>query len=154
TSTTEKHAAPAAAEPSDRSPGRRGSDDPDVSVAKTGRRDGDKIAVSASGDASSIRVNTEKVDRLINLVGELVIAQAMLAQTASKVDPATGQALMQNMTQLERNMRELQEGVMSIRMMPIGFVFSRFPRVVRDLAAKLNKQVELKTHGEGTELDK
>ena len=145
-----------AVEASPRGPGRRTIDDPEVTVAKAGRRDNDKVAVSASGggDATSIRVNIEKVDHLINLVGELVIAQAMLAQTASKVDPVTGEALMQNMTQLERNMRDLQEGVMSIRMMPIGFVFSRFPRVVRDLAAKLNKQVELKTTGEGTELDK
>jgi len=148
--------APKAVEGPPRSPGRRTIDDPEVTVAKAGRRDNDKVAVSASGggDATSIRVNIEKVDHLINLVGELVIAQAMLAQTASKVDPVTGEALMQNMTQLERNMRDLQEGVMSIRMMPIGFVFSRFPRVVRDLAAKLNKQVELKTTGEGTELDK
>jgi len=140
-----------------RSPGRRAIDDPEVAVAKAGRRDNDKVAVTpaaAASDATSIRVNIEKVDHLINLVGELVIAQAMLAQTASTVDPVTGEALMQNMTQLERNMRDLQEGVMSIRMMPIGFVFSRFPRVVRDLAAKLNKQVELKTTGEGTELDK
>jgi len=144
---------PAAGEPG-RSPGRRDSDDPSMSVARAGRRDTDKIAVSASGDASSIRVNTEKVDRLINLVGELVIAQAMLAQTASRIDPATGEALMQGMAQLEHNTRDLQDAVMSIRMMPIGFVFSRFPRVVRDLASKLGKQVDLKTFGEGTELDK
>jgi two-component system chemotaxis sensor kinase CheA len=139
-----------------RSPGRRESDDPNVSVARAGRRDHDKVAVSAStgGDATSIRVNIEKVDHLINLVGELVIAQAMLAQTVSKVDPVTGEALMQGMAQLQHNTRDLQDAVMSIRMMPIGFVFSRFPRVVRDLASKLGKSVELKTFGEGTELDK
>lgn len=137
-----------------RSPGRRATDDPGVSVVRAGRRDSDKVAVSAGSDASSIRVNIEKVDRLINLVGELVIAQAMLSQTVSKVDPVTGEALAQSMNQLDRNMRDLQEAVMSIRMMPIGFVFSRFPRLVRDMAAKLNKQVELKTLGESTELDK
>ncbi len=105
------------------------------------------------GDAS-IRVNVEKVDQLINLVGELVITQAMLAQTASKVDPVLYESLLNGMATLERNTRDLQESVMSIRMMPIGFVFSRFPRVVRDLAGKLGKKVELVTVGEGTELDK
>ena len=109
---------------------------------------------AASGGDSSIRVNIEKVDQLINLVGELVITQAMLAQTASEVDPVIYEKLLNGMAQLERNTRDLQESVMSIRMMPISFVFSRFPRVVRELANKLNKQVELKTLGEGTELDK
>jgi two-component system chemotaxis sensor kinase CheA len=96
----------------------------------------------------------EKVDQLINLVGELVITQAMLSQTASSADPVLYEALNNSMAQLERNTRDLQESVMSIRMMPISFVFSRFPRVVRDLASKLNKQVELVTVGENTELDK
>jgi two-component system chemotaxis sensor kinase CheA len=91
---------------------------------------------------------------LINLVGELVITQAMLAQTASNLDQVTHEALFKGMGLLERNTRDLQEAVMSIRMMPISFVFSRFPRVVRELAAKLGKQVDLKTVGEGTELDK
>lgn len=101
-------------------------------------------------DASSIRVSVQKVDQLINLVGELVITQAILAQAASRSDPKLYQAL----SQLERNTRDLQESAMSIRMLPMSFVFGRFPRVVRDLADKLNKQVELKTEGEGTELDK
>ncbi len=108
---------------------------------------------TAQGDAS-IRVSVEKVDQLINLVGELVITQAMLAQTATKVDPVLYETLLNGLAQLERNTRDLQESVMSIRMMPIGFVFSRFPRVVRDLANKLAKKVELVTIGEGTELDK
>jgi two-component system chemotaxis sensor kinase CheA len=107
-----------------------------------------------SAETSSIRVSIEKVDQLINLVGELVITQAMLAQTASMLDPVQHEALHQGTAQLERNTRDLQESVMSIRMMPISFVFSRFPRVVRDLASKLNKQVELVTVGENTELDK
>ena len=109
---------------------------------------------AASSETSSIRVSIEKVDQMINLVGELVITQAMLAQTASEVDPVIHEKLLGGMNQLERNTRDLQEAVMSIRMLPISFVFSRFPRVVRDLAARLNKQVEMKTVGEGTELDK
>ncbi len=103
---------------------------------------------------SSIRVNIEKVDLLINQVGELVITQAMLAQTASEMDPVKFENLLNGMSQLERNTRDLQESVMSIRMMPIGFVFGRFPRVVRDLASKLNKKINLKLIGESTELDK
>lgn len=111
-------------------------------------------APATSNEASSIRVSIEKVDQMINLVGELVITQAMLAQTASQFDPVVFEKLHSGMNQLERNTRDLQESVMSIRMMPISFVFSRYPRVVRDLASKLNKQVELKTVGENTELDK
>ena len=109
---------------------------------------------AATSETSSIRVSIEKVDQMINLVGELVITQAMLAQAASEVDPVVHEKLLSGMNQLERNTRDLQEAVMSIRMLPISFVFSRFPRVVRDLAAKLGKQVEMKTVGEGTELDK
>lgn len=111
-------------------------------------------APAASNEASSIRVSIEKVDQMINLVGELVITQAMLAQTASQFDPVVFEKLHSGMNQLERNTRDLQESVMSIRMMPISFVFSRYPRVVRDLASKLNQRVELKTVGENTELDK
>ncbi|ABI59422.1 chemotaxis protein CheW [Nitrosomonas eutropha] len=111
-------------------------------------------AGSVSGESSSIRVGVEKVDQMINLVGELVITQAMLAQTASQIDPVIFEKLLNGLNQLERNTRDLQEAVMSIRMMPISFVFSRFPRVVRDVASKLGKQVDLKTLGEGTELDK
>ena len=107
-----------------------------------------------ASEASSIRVSIEKVDQMINLVGELVITQAMLTQTASQFDPVVFEKLHSSMNQLERNTRDLQESVMSIRMMPISFVFSRYPRVVRDLASKLNKRVELKTVGENTELDK
>ena len=109
---------------------------------------------ASTNETSSIRVSIEKVDQMINLVGELVITQAMLAQTASQLDPVIFEKLLSGMSQLERNTRDLQESVMSIRMMPISFVFSRYPRVVRDLAAKLNKRVELKTVGENTELDK
>jgi two-component system chemotaxis sensor kinase CheA len=96
----------------------------------------------------------DKVDKLINLVGELVITQAMLAQNGTTLDAIMSEKLINGLSQLERNTRDLQEAVMSIRMLPMSFVFSRFPRVVRDLAAKLGKEVELRTEGEGTELDK
>ena len=113
-----------------------------------------KPSVAPSSDATSIRVSVEKVDQLINLVGELVITQAMLAQTASQADPVLYESLLNGLAQLQRNTRDLQESAMSIRMMPMSFVFSRFPRVVRDVAAKLGKEVELQTVGENTELDK
>lgn len=109
---------------------------------------------AAGGDNGSIRVSVEKVDQMINLVGELVITQAMLTQAAVNVDPVICERLINGLAQLERNTRDLQESVMSIRMMPISVVFSRFPRVVRDLSHKLGKQVELKTIGESTEMDK
>ncbi|WFN57535.1 chemotaxis protein CheA [Dickeya lacustris] len=106
-----------------------------------------------TGD-TSIRVAVEKVDQLINLVGELVITQSMLAQRSSALDPVAHGDLLNSMGQLERNARDLQESVMSIRMMPMEYVFSRFPRLVRDLAAKLGKEVELTLLGSSTELDK
>jgi len=111
-------------------------------------------APAAAPEAGSIRVGVEKVDHLINLVGELVITQAMLAQTASKFDPVVHDRLFNGMALLERNARDLQEAVMSIRMMPMDYVFSRFPRLVRDLASKLGKKVDLVTFGQATELDK
>ena len=105
-------------------------------------------------EATSIRVKVDKVDKLINLMGELVITQAMLAQSAMQIDGTVDENLQRSLRQLERNTRDMQEAVMSIRMMPISFMFSRFPRLVRDLAGKLNKQVEMKMMGESTELDK
>ncbi len=116
------------------------------------KRDADKA--SANAETSSIRVGVEKVDQLINLVGELVITQAMIEQRVSRLDPIDNEALINSVSQLTRNTRDLQESVMSIRMMPMDFVFSRFPRMVRDLAAKLGKKVELVTVGATTELDK
>ncbi|MFS7359211.1 chemotaxis protein CheA [Rahnella inusitata] len=105
-------------------------------------------------ESTSIRVAVEKVDQLINLVGELVITQSMLAQRSDLLDPVAHSDLLNSMGQLERNARDLQESVMSIRMMPMEYVFSRFPRLVRDLASKLNKQIELTLLGSSTELDK
>nr|WP_233170605.1 chemotaxis protein CheW [Aquitalea sp. ASV15] len=103
---------------------------------------------------NSIRVNIDKVDLLLNLVGELVITQSMLTQSSQELDAVQYERLLGGISALQRNSRELQEAVMSIRMTPIAFVFNRFPRVVRDLAAKLGKQIELKMVGENTELDK
>jgi two-component system, chemotaxis family, sensor kinase CheA len=111
-------------------------------------------AAGAGLEASTIRVSVEKVDQLINLVGELVITQAMLAQNSRDIDPVLYQQLVAGLNDLDRNTRDLQEAVMSIRMIPMSTVFSRFPRMLRDLAAKLGKKVELVTQGEATELDK
>jgi two-component system, chemotaxis family, sensor kinase CheA len=105
-------------------------------------------------ESATLRVSIEKVDQLINLVGELVITQAMLAQNSQKLDPGLYQQLAAGMADLERNTRDLQESVMSIRMIPMSMVFSRFPRMLRDLAAKLGKQVNFVTVGDATELDK
>ncbi|WP_313111665.1 chemotaxis protein CheA [Pseudescherichia sp.] len=107
-----------------------------------------------ASESTSIRVAVEKVDQLINLVGELVITQSMLAQRSNELDPVNHGDLITSMGQLQRNARDLQESVMSIRMMPMEYVFSRFPRLVRDLASKLNKQIELTLLGSSTELDK
>ncbi len=109
--------------------------------------------MAAAGDAT-LRVSVDKVDQLINLVGELVITQAMLAENSKDIDSALHQQMAAGLADLERNTRDLQEAVMSIRMMPMSLVFNRFPRMLRDLAGKLGKKVELVTQGEATELDK
>ncbi len=139
-------AAPPLSEAETASVGRRAYDSNEAAPGAFGRR-----SVEAE---SSIRVNVAKVDQLINQVGELLITQAMLAQIVMGLDPIQHQALQRGLAQLERNTRDLQGSVMSIRLVPISMVFSRFPRMVRELAAKLGKQVELKTIGESTELDK
>lgn len=105
-------------------------------------------------EVASIRVDTEKIDKLINLVGELVITQSMITDLSEKFTLAQLPVLQERITQLERNTREIQERVMSIRMMPIGSAFHRFPRLVRDLAGKSGKQIQLVMTGEETELDK
>ncbi len=119
---------------------------------KAARRDADRATHNA--ETSSIRVGIEKVDQLINLVGELVITQAMIEQRTGSLDPMLHERLLNSVSQLTRNTRDLQEAVMSIRMMPMDYVFSRFPRMVRDLASKLGKRIEFVTHGAATELDK
>jgi two-component system chemotaxis sensor kinase CheA len=126
--------------------GKRAYDKNELAQGAFGRRNGEAD--------SSIRVGVTKVDQLINQVGELVITQAMLAQSAAGLDPVLHENLHRSMLQLERNTRDLQQSVMSIRLVPISVVFSRFPRMVRELAVKLGKQVDLKTTGDSTELDK
>ncbi|WP_416400729.1 chemotaxis protein CheW [Alicycliphilus denitrificans] len=113
-----------------------------------------KAASQASMESSTIRVAVNKVDQLINLVGELVITQAMLAQNSRGLDAGLHQQLLAGLADLDRNTRDLQESVMSIRMIPMSIVFNRFPRMLRDLAGKLGKKVDFVTHGEATELDK
>jgi two-component system chemotaxis sensor kinase CheA len=109
---------------------------------------------AANSESSSVRVGIEKIDTLINLVGELVITQSMLSQFNDGVDVSQLEMLRHGLAQLGRHTRELQESVMSIRMLPISTVFNRFPRLVRDLAQKLDKKVVLDMRGETTELDK
>ena len=134
----------------------------DVVVAESGqiderRRGGDRRRPGTNAvETTSIRVSIEKVDELINTVGELVITQSMLSQftDAEELTMAHIEKLRNGLGQLERNTRELQESVMRIRMLPISFAFQRFPRLVHDLSSKLGKQIELKLSGEQTELDK
>jgi two-component system chemotaxis sensor kinase CheA len=115
----------------------------------------DSAAHSKKGaDAASIRVDTGKIDKLINLVGELVITQSMLSDLSTRFEMSRLAVLLERIAQLERNTREIQERVMGIRMLPIGNAFSRFPRLVRDLSGKAGKKIQLLLSGEETELDK
>jgi two-component system chemotaxis sensor kinase CheA len=123
-------------------------------AAKAGPAKAAANQVAAQPEAATIRVAINKVDQLINLVGELVITQAMLAQNSRALDPTANQQLLAGLADLDRNTRDLQESVMSIRMIPMSIVFSRFPRMLRDLASKLGKKVDFVTQGEATELDK
>jgi two-component system chemotaxis sensor kinase CheA len=111
-------------------------------------------APAKAADASSIRVGIDKIEELMNSVGELVITRSMLGQFAPLIDGPLGERLRAGLAQLERNVRGLQESVMRVRMVPVSFVFSRFPRMVRDLAQRLGKPVELRLSGGETELDK
>ncbi len=126
--------------------------------AKTSAPDTAKTAAKAPAkkavESSTIRVGIDKIDSLINMVGELVITQSMLGQLGDEFDMADLQKLQGGLGQLEQNTRELQESVMRIRMLPISFAFSRFPRMVRDLSQRLGKDIELLLLGEQTELDK
>lgn len=107
-----------------------------------------------SKGSSSIRVDTSKIDTLINMVGELVITQSMLSLVGEHFQIGKLDQLKNGLSQLERHTRELQESVMNIRMLPISFVFSRFPRLAHDISSKLGKKIELKLVGENTEVDK
>ena len=129
--------------------GRRGTDH-DLSPSGFGRRATDRMYF----DRSSIRVDVDKVDRLLNLAGELVIAQSMLAEAAQRSGASQDVGLRDSVAHVARQTRELQEAVMGIRLLPLDYLFSRMPRLVRDLAQKLAKDVELVTQGGETELDK
>jgi two-component system chemotaxis sensor kinase CheA len=144
-------AAPAAAaqpEQAARAPGADAQSSP-AQISKS-----ESAAASGIGDSGSIRVAVEKIDELMNTVGELVITQSMLSQLGRNLEGPASEQFRLGLSELERNMRELQDSVMRVRMLPISFVFSRFPRMVRDLAQRLGKQIELTLTGEQTELDK
>ena len=109
---------------------------------------------TAKKESSSIRVDTAKIDAMVNQVGELVITQSMLSLIGEQIEGALGEKLQTAISELQRNTREIQESAMSMRMLPINMTFNRFPRVVRDLSSKLNKKVTLKIEGGATEIDK
>jgi two-component system, chemotaxis family, sensor kinase CheA len=111
-------------------------------------------ARGTSGEGGSIRVSIEKIDELLNSVGELVITQSVCSQLAASLEGRPADALRNALVQFERHMRELQENVMRVRMLPIASIFNRFPRMIRDLGQRLGKKLELKMSGDQTELDK
>lgn len=125
---------------------------PEAAVVKAASADDAKV--NSIKPSSSIRVDTSKIDTLINMVGELVITQSMLSLVGEHFAMDKLSQLKSGLSQLERHTRELQQSVMNIRMLPISFVFSRFPRLVHDISSKLNKKIELKLVGENTEVDK
>jgi len=154
TATEERHARPpgtsSEAAGTDPTPARRSAERDPVGVGpKPGAG-----STRRGAEPGSIRVGIDKVDALINLVGELVITQSMLSRFRGEFDAAQLADLQEGLSHLEHNTRELQESIMQIRMLPIKFTFSRFPRLVRDLCAKLGKKVDLQLLGERTELDK
>jgi len=136
-------------EDSRRQPDRRSGDE-----QESGRRKTDLAKSSKRETTSSIRVGTDKVDDLLNLVGELVITQSILSRACADMDLSQSEKFSNCLAQLERNTRDLQEQTMSIRMLPIDFAFQRLPRMVHDLRQSLGKKVELNISGEATELDK
>ncbi len=115
---------------------------------------GELLVDRRSGASNSIRVDTAKIDALINIVGEVVITQSMLGLIGENFSMDQLPQLKRGLSQLERHTRDMQQSVMNIRMLPINFVFSRFPRLVHDISAKLNKKIDLKLVGENTEVDK
>ena len=113
-----------------------------------------KKSSAGATEGNSIRVDTAKIDGLVNLVGELVITQSILRMATDLADGKLADTLESAIDELSRNTRELQESVMSMRMLPISFVFNRFPRLIRDLSTKLDKEIELRIEGGDTEIDK
>ena len=133
---------------------RRNTERRNTERRSTERRESGSGGAGAAAGGTSIRVDVEKVDGLINSIGQLVITQSMLTALSDNFSQDDLEKLREGLAQLERNTRELQENIMSIRMMPISFSFNRFPRLVRDLSSKLGKEVQLRVLGENTELDK
>ncbi|EKE71050.1 chemotaxis protein CheA [Gallaecimonas xiamenensis] len=113
-----------------------------------------QVAEAKAAPEQSIRIDIRKIDALINLVGELVITQSMLASLEGLGGEAIEERFSRGLSLLKSNTKALQESVLGIRMLPISFAFNRFPRLVRDLAKQLGKDVDLKLVGEQTELDK
>ncbi len=127
---------------------------PATETKKPDSQDADNEAAKTTAKASSIRVDTDKIDTLINMVGEVVITQSMLGLVGENFSMDKVGQLKRGLAQLERHTRDLQQSVMNIRMLPISFVFSRFPRLVHDISSKLDKKIVLKLVGENTEVDK
>ena len=123
-------------------------------MGRTSAKEDRREKAAASSGSSSIRVDISKIDALINMVGELVITQSMLSMLGEDFNMSRVERLQEGLNQLERHTREMQESVMQIRMLPISFTFSRFPRLVHDLSTKMGKKIELKMTGETTEVDK
>lgn len=113
-----------------------------------------KPKAAGKAESGSIRVDIDKIDTMINMVGELVITQSMLGQIGDEFTPDKLSKLQSGLQDLERNVQVLHESVMRVRMLPISFTFNRFPRMVRDLSRQLEKKIELEVYGESTELDK
>ena len=130
------------------------ANDKSTPTEKKSSKTGNSVVKVDAIESNSIRVDISKVDNLVNLAGELVITQSMLNVLGSEVEGQAKERLLSALSELERNTRDLQESIMSIRMLPMSFVFNRFPRVVRDLSTKLNKKVELVVEGGQTEIDK
>ncbi len=146
---------PAASDDAPGAVGRRVTDAMQAPVGRIGRRGADRLPGAVYGDATSIRVATEKIDLLVNLVGELVITEAMLARQSGEQNGASAtQSEHTGLADLARHTRNLQEAILAIRMVPISTVFSRFPRLVRELSDQMGKRVDIKTSGEATELDR
>jgi two-component system chemotaxis sensor kinase CheA len=127
---------------------------PITETKKADSQDSDNEVAKTTAKASSIRVDTDKIDTLINMVGEVVITQSMLGLVGENFTMDKVGQLKRGLAQLERHTRDLQQSVMNIRMLPISFVFSRFPRLVHDISSKLDKKIVLKLVGENTEVDK
>jgi len=114
-----------------------------------------KDKAKKSSSANTIRVNLDKIDVLMNNVGDLVITNAMLTQFASSIqENKTRVAVLERLEQLERHIRDMQDSIMSIRMVPMESIYSKFPKVVRDISKKLKKKIEFKHEGDSVEIDK